>query len=66
VERVGYCANAAGTAARQKASNPNPRRITAGGMNSFWLLDIVNGSFFIDPQVKCSGQIRAVAQSSAA
>src|ERR1700686_5046484 len=42
---VGYCANAAATAARQKASNPNPRRILADRVTSLWLVDIVIGSF---------------------
>jgi hypothetical protein len=36
------------------ATNPNPRRILADRVTSLWLVDIVNGSFFIDPQVERS------------
>jgi hypothetical protein len=46
---VGYCANAAGEAERQPASNPNPMQIFADCMNVCLILDIVNGSFFNYP-----------------
>jgi hypothetical protein len=62
---VGYCANAAGMAARQQASNPNPRQILADRMTIFWVLDIVKGSFFNDPQLDRHGQSRPGAPSCA-
>jgi hypothetical protein len=66
MECVGYCANAAGAAATQMASNPNPRRILADRLTSLWFVDIVNGSFFIYPHFKQLGQYQPGAQSTAA
>jgi len=66
MECVGYCANAAGTAARQMVSNPNPRQILADRVTCFWLFDIVNGSFLIYPRIKRLGQYQPGALSSAA
>jgi hypothetical protein len=63
---VGYCANEAGTAARQQARNPNPRQILADRITSLWLIDMVKGSFFFYPELEWSSQNQQGAQSSAA
>src|SRR5579862_4493810 len=55
---VGYCANAAGMDARQQNSHPIPKQILADRMTILWVLDIVKGSFSIDPQLKRHGQCK--------
>src|SRR5579863_5182436 len=62
---VGYWANAAGTIARKVASNPYPSQFLADRMTFLWLLDIVNGSFFIYSQLERPSQNQPDAQSSA-
>jgi hypothetical protein len=55
---VGYCAKAAGAAARPQTSNPNPSQVLADRITILWILwvlDIVNGSFFFYPRIEQPG-----------